>query len=117
MTTDDRVKVAQDAWRELQNRYGAFEVIDDPKNLSEIDIRRIWTEFWGQDQFISNTYVKVEEFDSEITSYYVFEKPYTEAEESLNLITTFWEDCEDCGGEDEDCENCEGRGTTAVEVL
>lgn len=117
MTTDDRVEAAKDAWRELQNRYGAFEVIDDPKNLPEVDERRIWTEFWGQDQFISNTFVEVEEFDSEITSYYVFEKPYIEAEDSLNVITTFWDDCEDCGGEDEECESCEGQGTIAIDFL
>ena len=102
-------------WDEIKTKYGDFEYIDDPAGVEGIDEKRIWTEFWRSDQFIVNTYKKVDEFDSEVTAYYIFDKPYVEEDSTITLITTAWEDCE-CEGEDEECEECEGSGTIAIEI-
>lgn len=117
MSQDNRVKDAISEWDAIKAKYGDFQIIDEPSALPDVDPKRIWTEFWRQDQFISNTYVKVDEFDGEITCYYVFEKPYLEDEDSITLITTFWDDCETCFGEDEECEECAGDGSIAIEVI
>ena len=114
---DQRIKSAQADWEEAQEKYGAFEVVDNPSDLTEVDSRRVWTEFWTKDQFITNIYLEVEDFDGEITSYYVFERPYNEPEESIRLTTTFWDDCESCDGAGNDCAECDGRGSIPLDVL
>jgi len=103
-------------WDQIKAKYGEFEYLDDPAGVTGIDEKRIWTEFWRSDQFIVNTYKKVDEFDSEVTAYYIFEKPYEEEESTITLITTVWEDCE-CEGEDEECEECEGSGTISTDLI
>ena len=114
---DQRIKSAQADWEEVQEKYGTFLVVDNPSDLPEVDQRRIWTELWTKDQFITNIYLEVEDFDGEITSYYVFERPYNESEESIRLTTTIWDDCESCDGAGNDCAECEGRGSIPVDVL
>jgi hypothetical protein len=104
------------AWAKVKSIYGDFEYVDDPAAVAGIDPNRIWTEFWRTDQFIENVFVEVEEFDSEITAYYVFEKPYESPDSSITLITTVWEDCE-CEGEDEECEECEGTGNISTDLV
>jgi hypothetical protein len=103
-------------WDAVKSKYGNFEYIDEPLKVVGIDKKRIWTEFWRQDQFIENVYIEVKEFDGEISAYYVFDRPYEEPESTITLITTIWDDCE-CMGEDEECSECEGSGTIATELI
>jgi hypothetical protein len=103
-------------WEVVKAKYGDFQYVDDPSEVIGIDKKRIWTEFWVQDQFIENVYTEVKEFDGAISAYIVFEKPYDEPESSMRLLTTIWEDC-DCSGEDDDCADCEGAGTVAIDLI
>jgi len=80
-----------------------------------IDRKRIWTKFWTQNQFITNFFEEVDEFDGSISAYCFFEKAYEELESTVKLVTTFWEDC-DCEG-DADCLDSEGAGTIAATVI
>lgn len=116
MGIEERFQAEIEKWQAAELKHGKFTYIDDPAEVKNIEINRIWTEFWRTDQFISNEYIKVDSFDGSISAYYVSELPYTEPEGSISLITTFWEDCEDCGAEDEDCETCQGAGTIPVDV-
>lgn len=102
-------------WEAVKAKYGNFEYIDDPSEVIGIDRKRIWTEFWTQNQFITNVFEEVDEFDGNISAYYLFERAYEEPESTVKLVTTFWEDCE-CEG-DADCEDCEGEGTIATDVI
>ncbi len=117
MAIDDRVVTARSQWEEIRDKFGSFEVIDDPAELPEVDKRRIWTEFWRQDQYITNMFLPVDDFDGEVTSYFVFERPCMDPENTIFLTTVFWDDCSECDGEDEDCVACEGNGSIAVDVL
>jgi hypothetical protein len=102
-------------WTLITKKYGTFVIVDNPADIKGIDPKRVWTEIWLVHQVIVNRIIEVEEFNSEISSYYVFEKPYSEAEGSLLLVTTIWEHC-DCGG-DEDCPDCEGQGSVATDLV
>jgi hypothetical protein len=102
-------------WAQITKKYGDFLILEDPADIKGIDPKRVWTESWSGDQVISNQIIEVEEFDTDITSYYLFEKPYTEPEGSILLVTTIWEDC-DCEG-DEDCPECEGEGSLAIDIV
>lgn len=117
MAMDDRVELARAQWREIEEKYGKFEVCDDPADLPDVDRNRIWTEFWRQDQYITNMFFEVDDFDGDVTSYFVFERGYTEPENSIFLTTIFWDDCEKCDGEDDDCKLCEGNGSIATDVI
>jgi hypothetical protein len=103
-------------WEEVKARYGNFEYIDNPSEVIGIDKKRIWTEFWVQNQVIENVYTEVKEFDGTISAYYVFERPYEEPESTITLITTIWDDCE-CSGQDDECSECEGSGTIATDLI
>jgi hypothetical protein len=102
-------------WERITEKYGGFSVVENPADIKGIDPKRVWTEIWRSDQVISNHIVEVEEFDTDILSYYVFEKPYSEPEGSLFLVTTFWEDC-DCEG-NENCPKCEGSGDGRIDIV
>lgn len=117
MPMDKRVEVARAQWREIQEKYGNFVVVDDPADLPAVEKNRIWTEFWRQDQYITNLFFEVDDFDGDVTSYFVFDRCYSEPENSIFLTTVFWDDCEDCDGDDEECATCEGNGSIAVDVL
>lgn len=110
------IKVELAKWDAVEARYGDFKYIDDPSEVLEIDKKRIWTEFWAQNQFIENVYVEVKEFNGAISAYFVFEKPYEEPESTIRLLTTIWNDCE-CSGEDDNCPECEGEGTIATDLV
>lgn len=112
---NEAVEAEISKWEAAKAKYGDFVYIDDPSEVIGIDRKRIWTEFWTQNQFITNVYEEVDEFDGNISAYYLFEKAYVEPEATIKLVTTFWEDCE-CEG-DADCLNCEGSGTIAIEVI
>ena len=109
-----RIELAK--WEAVKEKYGDFEYIDDPMNVIGIDKKRIWTEFWVQNQIIENVYQEVKEFDGTISAYYVFERPYEEPESTVTLITCIWNDCE-CAGQDDECLECEGSGTIANELI
>ena len=110
-----RLQEEIEKWTQITKKYGDFVVVEEPVDIKGIDPKRVWTEVWTGDQVISNRLIEVEEFDSDITSYYVFEKAYSEREGSLVLVTTIWEDC-DCDG-NEDCPKCEGEGSLAIDVV
>jgi len=113
---DDVIKIEIAKWDAIKAKYGDFKYIDDPSEVIGIDQKRIWTEFWVQNQVIENSYTEVEEFDGTISAYYVFERPYEEPESTLTLITVIWNDCE-CLGEDDGCLECEGSGTIATDLI
>jgi hypothetical protein len=115
-TLNETVKLELAKWDAVKAKYGNFVYTDDPSEVIGIDTKRIWTEFWAQDQFIENVYTEVIEFDGAISAYIVFDKPYEEPESTVRLITTIWNDC-DCSGEDEDCSECEGAGTIATDLI
>lgn len=102
-------------WTEITRKYGDFVIVDSPADIKGIDPKRVWTEIWLTHQVIVNRIIEVEEFNTEISSYYVFDEPYIEPEDSLLLVTTIWEDC-DCGG-DEGCSECEGQGSFATDIV
>jgi hypothetical protein len=112
---NSRVREEISRWTQITKKYGDFLVIENPTDIVGIDPKRVWTEIWLVHQVIINRIVEVEEFNSEITRYFVFEKPYSEPEGSLLLVTTIWEDC-DCEGDD-DCPECEGMGTLAIDIV
>lgn len=114
--TNKAIRLETAKWDSVKAKYGVFEYIDDPLEVIGIEEKRIWTEFWVQNQFIKNVYIEVKEFDETISAYYVFERPYDEPESTISLITTFWDDC-DCSGEDDECLECEGAGTVATDVI
>ena len=109
-----RIELAK--WESVKKKYGDFEYIDDPLDVIGVDKKRIWTEFWVQNQIIENVYQEVKEFDGTISAYYVFERPYDEVESTITLITCIWNDCE-CAGQDDECLDCEGSGTIAHELI
>jgi hypothetical protein len=112
----EELRRAQSMWAHLKTKYGDFQYIDDPSDLPNVDKKRIWTEFWSENQFIVNKFEEVEEFDDEITSYFVFERPCEEVEGSLTVLTTLWIDCE-CEGEEDECESCSGAGSIPIELV
>ena len=113
---NERIKLELAKWDEVEAKYGSFEYIDEPSEVIGIDSKRIWTEFWVQDQFIENVYKETDEFDGAISAYIVFERPYEEPESTIRLITTIWNDC-DCSGEDDECSECEGSGSIATDLI
>jgi hypothetical protein len=112
-STREREEISK--WTQITKKYGDFVIVDNPADIKGIDPKRVWTEIWLVHQVIVNRIIEVEEFNTEISSYYVFEKPYIELEGSLLLVTTIWEAC-DCGG-DEDCSECEGQGSVATDLV
>jgi hypothetical protein len=103
-------------WHETIKEFGNYQIIEDVTLLRGIDSDRIWTHYSRTDQFICNTFSQSEIGDAEVINYFVFERPYNNEKEPIYLVTTFWEDCE-CEGEEEDCEKCEGAGTIATDVI
>ena len=111
--TTEREEISK--WTLITKKYGSFVIVDNPADIKGIDPKRVWTEIWLVHQVIVNRIIEVEEFNTEISSCYVFGYPYIEPEGSLLLVTTIWEDC-DCGG-DEDCSECEGQGSVATDKV
>ena len=116
MQDSEEFKEAVEAWRSITERYGEHKRVDNLDVLDEIDPRRIWTEYWRDDQYITNEFFRVEELDAEVTSYYVFERPYIEPEGTIYLTTTLWEEC-DCGGDNAECEDCQGFSSKSIDVM
>lgn len=116
MSEKEYVRKEAEAWKKIREKYGSCTYIDDVSQLKEIDPKRIWTEYWRTDQYITNDFSEAQELDGELTGYYVFERPYEEPRGTLFLVTTFWEDCQECKGEDDECDKCEGRGSIAIDV-
>ena len=114
--TNEFIKIEIAKWESIKAKYGDFEYIEDPLAVSGIDRKRIWTEFWLQNQVIENVYEEVKEFDGTVSAYYVFERPYEEPESTITLITCIWEDC-DCLGEDDECSECEGSGSIPTDLV
>jgi hypothetical protein len=103
-------------WHETIKEFGNYQIIEDATQLRGIDSDRIWTHYSRTDQFICNTFSESEIGDEEVINYFVFERPYSNEEKTINLVTTFWEDC-DCEGEEEECKKCEGAGTIPFDVI
>ena len=110
------IKKEKKLWQETIKQFGNYQIIEDATQLIGLDSNRIWTHYSRTEQFICNRFSESEIGDEEVINYFVFDHPYSNEEKPINLVTTFWEDC-DCEGEEEECEKCEGRGAIYIDVI
>ena len=112
------IKKERKLWKEIIKEFGNYQIIEEESQLVEIDANRIWTHYSGSgsNDFILNKFSELEIGDGEVINYFIFERPYSKRNEPIYLTTTFWEDCE-CEGEEDECEQCEGKGTIPFDVI
>ena len=115
MGNKEKIIQAESEMKDWISKYGKPEKYESYGDVSKFDPKRIWSEIWVQDQFVTNQII----LDETATSYFVTPNPYSEADGLITVVTTIWEDCDICSQADEvdeDCEICEGSGSYATDI-
>jgi hypothetical protein len=89
-------------------------------NLTETDVRNVWTERWGENEYITNEYAPND--DDMITGYYITPNQWTSEPRSEVIATAIWAECSSCEAEGEDengdpCPACDGSGNTVTDLI